>query len=278
LRLIFSRKGFDGGTGGCPSPIIDGNCISLPIPTRMPTPVTFADLNGRYGDLVEDLTKGRIGSATSCHLDPDISEHLLARKPGWRGAIGQVGSAQSHLRKQSIGPGDLFLFWGLFREVTNNRPWTFVGRPEHRIFGWLQVGNVIHLGADGSQAVEHLPWLADHPHVRSGWSDQNTLYVAANELKLDGRTTKLPGYGQLQRGFRLTAREQLGRDLVSIWKAPRWLSPRHGGVGMTYHASPERWDDETVRVVSRGQEFVANIDSNAAALDWVERILGHQTS
>ncbi|MGR7910121.1 Nmad3 family putative nucleotide modification protein [Lysinibacillus capsici] len=31
-KVIISRKGFDGTTGGKPSPIIDNKFISLPIP------------------------------------------------------------------------------------------------------------------------------------------------------------------------------------------------------------------------------------------------------
>jgi hypothetical protein len=36
VRIIFSRKGFDSASGGCPSPIVDGMPIPLPIPTRQP--------------------------------------------------------------------------------------------------------------------------------------------------------------------------------------------------------------------------------------------------
>ena len=60
MRVIFSRKGFDSSAGGCPSPIIDGQPISLPIPTRMPSPVRYVDLLGDYGALVEQLTKGKV--------------------------------------------------------------------------------------------------------------------------------------------------------------------------------------------------------------------------
>src|SRR6267378_2603959 len=34
MRVIFSRKGFDSAAGNPPSPIIDGEPISLPIPTK----------------------------------------------------------------------------------------------------------------------------------------------------------------------------------------------------------------------------------------------------
>ena len=60
--------------------------------------------------------------AAVCHqtdlasiLDPDIDQAALkaSRPPGWRGALGQVSAALSHLRNLlEVGPGDLFLFCG----------------------------------------------------------------------------------------------------------------------------------------------------------------------
>jgi hypothetical protein len=38
VKLILSRKGFDSAAGGVPSPLIDGRPVSLPIPTRQPSP------------------------------------------------------------------------------------------------------------------------------------------------------------------------------------------------------------------------------------------------
>ena len=32
MKIILSRKGFDSSSGGGPSPIVDGRCLSLPIP------------------------------------------------------------------------------------------------------------------------------------------------------------------------------------------------------------------------------------------------------
>lgn len=273
MKIIFSRKGFDSGAGGCASPIVDGECITLPIPTKMPTPVTFGDLAGPYGELVEDLTKGRVTRSTPCHLDPDLDAELYPRRFGWRGALGQVGSAQGHLRRNDVGVGDLFLFWGVFRPVKRKQRWVFDGRPEHRIFGWLQVGDVISLGPDGSHAAERYPWLIDHPHVRAGWSDKNTLYIASNELQLNGRPTGSPGWGRLRQGFRLTSGVS-GDDLrAGLWSTPSWLNPKHGGSGMTYHGAPERWDNETVQVVSRGQEFVVHANGSDEAAGWVQEAL-----
>src|SRR5690349_7188978 len=133
LKLILSRKGFDGAAGGCPSPIIEGLQLSLPIPTKMPTATRFRDLNGPYAELVTDLTRGRYTGEDWCHADPDVDENILARKPGWRVALGQVSSAQGHLANQGVGIGDVFIFWGLFREVERDSRWRYTGLPGHRI-------------------------------------------------------------------------------------------------------------------------------------------------
>ena len=50
MRVILSRKGFDSGAGGVPSPIIDGRPVSMPIPQE--------DLG--VGDVVERITRGRL--------------------------------------------------------------------------------------------------------------------------------------------------------------------------------------------------------------------------
>ena len=269
MRVIFSRKGFDSSSGGCPSPIIDGQPISLPIPVRTtPSPVRYVDLIGDYGSLVEDLTKGKISRDRRCHLDPDIRSSVRTRLPGWRGALGQAGAAQSHLANAGVNVGDLFLFWGLYRHAERRDRWTFYGAPEHRLFGWLQVGEILELGEDGSFAAQKWPWLSDHPHVRNGWSRQNVLYVALQELCLDGADLGLAGWGVFRRGMKLTAD---GAN-PTLWAVPDWLNPVRGGVGMTYHLDRSWQADGTVVCASRGQEFVAEIITRTDALHWLRRV------
>jgi hypothetical protein len=271
VRIIFSRKGFDSASGGCPSPVIDGRPLSLPIPTRQPSGITFADLHGPYASLVADLTRGRQGADSRCHLDPDIDHSLLPRQPGWRGAFGQAGAALSHLEGQGVGPGDLFLFWGSFRDVECHAGrWRFTGPTRHTIFAWLQVESAHRLDPLGptSLAARH-PWLTLHPHMQPGWSGANAIYVAAPSLTLPGQETTLPGWGVLRRGHVLTA----AGGVPSRWSVPPWLHPAAGGTGMTYHP-PSRWScDGTVRCVGRGQEFVAHPHNPAEAARWVRGIL-----
>ena len=148
MKLIFSRKGFDSSAGGVPSPLVDDRPISLPIPTRMPTPTRYGDLSNGIAKLVSGLTRGRIAVDRPCHLDPDLDAGSLIRSPGWRGALGQVSAAQSHLSNCGVGQGDVFLFWGLYRPAVRAQTgsWTFAGMAAHRLFGWLQVDEVLAVG------------------------------------------------------------------------------------------------------------------------------------
>ena len=82
------------------------------------------------------------------HLNPGINFDTYRRRKDrpdwqqWRGMLGQAGIAQSHLNQQDIGSGDVFLFFGLYRQVEETaQGWRFIkGAPElHVLWGWLQV-------------------------------------------------------------------------------------------------------------------------------------------
>jgi hypothetical protein len=219
MKLILSRKGFDSSAGGCPSPLRDGRPISLPIPTRQPSPTTYGDLSNGVTDLVTDPSKGRITRERTCHLDPDLDPSSLPRLPDWRGALGQVSAAQTHLANNLIARGDLFLFWGLVWPASRNAAgrWQFTGDAEHRIFGWLQIDEILTVGEDPTPALTSHPWLASHPHLATGWSRNNTAYVARNELSLPGIRSGLAGFGLMKTGLRLTAPAS---HQPSTWKTP----------------------------------------------------------
>ena len=120
MKIVLSRKGFDSQSGGVPSPLFpDGTALSLPIPARH-APTRFRELhwgNGSLGPLVEHLTMGRVREGDRCHLDPDLRADAPPRRPGWRPAFGHVEIAQSHLEREGVGTGDLFLLFGWFRPV-----------------------------------------------------------------------------------------------------------------------------------------------------------------
>lgn len=273
MRLIFSRKGFDSSAGGCPSPLISGRPWSLPIPTRMPSRVRFEDLNGNTSSIVTALTRGRLSGANSCHLDPDLDANSLSRLPGWRGSLGQVAAAQSHLANQRIAAGDVFLFWGLYRPAEASPGWHFSGPREHRIFGWLQVGEIWTVGGDPAPLLKAHPWLQDHPHAQPGWPESNTVYIASEDLTIDGSSTGLRGWGVMSTGVRLTLP---GSSVPSLWAVPDWLHPASGGVGLSYHPDTRWLPDGHLRAAARGQEFVADIGNRADARNWLVSLIGAQ--
>ncbi len=273
VRLIFSRKGFDSASGGCPSPILpDGSMLSLPIPDKR-SPVRYRDLiwKGRdVGELVEQLTRGRQRGDYRAHVDPDLRPDLRRRAAGWRPALGQRGPAQGHLSNQGVCAGDLFLFWGLFRRVDVGLRW--VGPKLHVLWGWLQVGSVGAVDAVVRPRVaREWSWAADHPHLSPGSDPTNTLYVAADGLRLGGRTTRAPAAGvfdALEEPLTLTAADA---STPSIWRLPSWFLPGRRAP-LTYHDSAARWtrgrDHVRLRAAARGQEFVLDADDYPEAADW----------
>lgn len=274
MKIVFSRKGLDSAAGGIPSPLVDGRPLSIPIPANgTPSACVYSDLVSPIPEILDDLGKG-MDRSEPCHLDPDVDAAILRgpRPSGWRGSLGQVGAAQSHLANQGIGRDDVFVFWGLFRAVERAEgAWRFVGKPQHRIFGWLQVAEVLAVGEDWRNALRCYPWLEGHPHLRAGWGPGNTVYVAADDLRLGGSNTDLAGFGRLHLGKRLTVSADNG---VSTWNVPAWLDPSRGGTGMTYHP-PARWlGNGMLRAAPRGQEFVADAGTRRDALEWLETLIG----
>ena len=187
-KLIISRKGSDSGSGGCPSPIFpDGTMFSLTIPSG--DEEAFEDL--QLGDIdiasvVAGVTNGRMNGLNLVHLEPDLNFNAYRYRKDrpdwqqWRGMLGQAGIAQSHLNKQIVGSGDVFLFFGLYRRVEETaQSWRFVrGAPElHVLWGWLQIDQKYRVGDLGPN---DLPRARHHPHLYSRYhDDRNTVYAAA---------------------------------------------------------------------------------------------------
>jgi hypothetical protein len=237
MRVIFSRKGFDSSAGKVPSPIVGGEPISLPIPTGRRSATTYGFAG--FGQIVEEITKGRIGAGHLCHEDPVFSNG--------RWAFGQTGAAQSHLGTNGVGVGDVFLFFGLFASRDG-------ADRHHRIFGYMQVDEVRHLGSRPSENDSPIGFPRRHPHTIGEWEHNNTLYLGSGAR---ARTTPP--------SLRLT---KLGAP-VSLWVVPEWLKP----AGLTYHGNPARWSDETTLcAVSRGQEFVSDIGDDLVPRQWLHAI------
>lgn len=276
MKIVFSRKGFDSASGGCPSPILpDGSLLSLPIPDRTRTsPSRYRDLvrhGHNLGELVARLAGSKERADSHAHLDPDLIEGMRPREKGWRPAFGQCAAAQGHLRRQAVGVGDVFLFWGLFRRVDENLRWT--GPRLHVIWGWLRIGQVARVDRDVKTDPKGWQWAAGHPHLAFRPDPSNTLYVAADAAGAsDG-----PGAGVFASyadELRLTAP---GGTRASDWSLPSWMLPR-GRPPMTYHGDPSRWSERDggvdLRIVGRGQEFVLDAEHYPQSRAWLRRLCG----
>ena len=118
MKIILSRKGFDSENGKIPNPILpDGTLLSLPIPDDKGNN-TFLSLHWNetsYYDIIHSL-KHKLDIPDKCHLDPDLRKDIRNRLPGWKPAFGQSGSALGHLQNMNVSVGDLFLFFGRFKE------------------------------------------------------------------------------------------------------------------------------------------------------------------
>jgi len=279
MRIILSRKGFDSGSGGSPSPIFpDGSMLAMPIPLE-PSPVRYEDLRWRgreLGDLVERLTNRKVLRTAGAHLDPDLRAEMRPRLPGWKPSLGQHKSAQGHLRRSGVGSGDLFLFWGLFRPFDNEAAWA--GERRHVVWGWLQVGQVVSVDDVVRPGLARLwRWATDHPHLAFKRDASNTLYVAADNLSLPGQSV----IGRASAGaFDFDAPERqlttTGAKTPLTWSLPRWFLPR-GRAALSYHAKPERWavsgDRVLLKAAARGQEFILDTHDYPEAIAWAAGLL-----
>lgn len=280
MKIIISRKGFDSGYGGVASPILpDGSMISLPIPgmsyqSYRDIYLSFADMSS----LVKDLTKGKITGRTPVHFDPDLNMNHMSRETGWLPSLGQTGSAQGHLSGQQVDKGDIFLFFGWFRQ-TDYQNDKYIFKPKtpdlHVIFGYLQIGDIIHLGSkpNEEEILSQYPWLNGHPHLYGNRDENNTIYIASEKLTLNGLETNLPGghsFNKFHEQLCLTAPQQSSR---SLWKVPLWLNPKNQEPSLSYHKDFKRWsyDQEGncfLQSVAKGQEFVIELDDLTEFQDW----------
>ncbi len=280
MKVILSRKGFDSQYGGYPSPIItEGRMISLPIPAdvgkfeneskysnlRVEEKLTYYDLMKQLNPRIKCNYKWHILTEnTQCHLDPDINGSAMKRHTSWTPLFGQISAAQTHL-KQRVKEGDLFLFFGTFREtIKKDGRYQFDYSKEliHAIYGYLQIGEIKTLDKD----TKYPEWMEYHPHTHPKRLEDknNTIYVARDRLTWQ---PDMPGAGLLS----------FTKKLILTKKGcpkSRWdLPPFFKEVKISYHPDPEKsWKDGYFQSASIGQEFV--IDCNKKIENWVKEKLG----
>ena len=235
MKIVFSRKGFDTSSGGGPSPVVDGRPLSLPIPAGKGRPgVSYASLGlSRH---VRAASRDRLSGRSRAHHDPMFVQG--------RCLFGQCGAAQTHLENRGVGPGDLFVFFGLFRDGDE--------RPHHRLFGWLRVERLVRHGEAEMAPLREL----QHPHALAPHGANDVVWC---------------GSGDTARTAHPDLRLSVEDGPPSLWRIPRWLER----TGLSYHDRADRWrGDGVLQSVARGQEFVADVGDDAEALDWAERVIG----
>lgn len=283
MKICLSRKGFDSQYGKMPSPILpDGRLVPLPIPSDHDA-CTMEDLflaDVELAPLLADLSGGRLSLQSTVHLDPDLCRAPALRRDGWRPALGQTGAAQGHLARQCFGIGDVFLFFGWFREVERVASrWRYVRTAPHLhvLFGWLEVDEVLPVVTDRCSCLRRHPWIADHPHVARPEhydSPLNQLYVAAPVSRYVPAAEF--GGGRFLR-YQESLRLSLPGQSRTIWRLPEWFMPGYDRPPLSYHPIGSRWlrDEQGVvlRSAAKGQEFVLDGDYYPEAEPWLVSLL-----
>jgi hypothetical protein len=234
------------------------------------------------GKIVESLTKHKILSSSRAHLDPDIDPNAKYRDKNWLGVFGQCGSSQSHLEKQGVRPGDVFLFFGLFRQTDEKNEVLGYSKKmynRHVFWGWMQIDRIVRIN---NYTKDQFSWCSEHPHVYYPKRINNVIYIATKTITIPELTKNtLPGSGVFSKfnpQLQLTAEEF---EKPSVWRLPEWFSPYQGKT-LSYHTSFEHWqrcdryrNHVLLESVCRGQEFVIDISDDRKAKEWLVTILNN---
>jgi hypothetical protein len=246
------------------SPILPCGCLcSLPIPYKGGG-ISYSDI--RFGRRTLEQVCRELNPKwleRKAHLDPDLRADALVHRPaGWRPAFGQSGAAEGHLHNQCIGEGDLFIFFGWFRQTAlvdgclRFRNDDMPGR--HIVYGWLMVEDTFDV--DGRDLPARLKFLAEHAHTRFVTEYPNRIYIGTAGV-----------FTQVHDELVLTKKNCKGR---SLWSLPSVFKSlyQQSEPDLTYHGNKERWfldrDRVCLKTVGRGQEFVLNCDRHSGVRDY----------
>jgi hypothetical protein len=211
-----------------------------------------------YDDILAELGKGKWQQGQQCHLDPDLRKEILVRDEHWKQAFGQRGRVKDFLDSWNVGEGDLFLFFGRFRqtEFSVDKTLRYVrGAPEqHIIYGYMRVGEILH----NDEIDREYHW---HPHAGNG--DRNNLYLPAEKLYPD---SKLHGAGLLTYAPKRVL-TKYGMS-VSKWELPDFMRGLELRVNTRKEPLTREFHDESngqsyFQFVGHGQEFVFSVRPGA---------------
>ena len=186
------------------------------------------------------------------------------------GAFGQASPAQSHLHNQNVGAGDLFLFFGWFREaeiVDCNYRYKSNAFDHHRIFGWMFVDQKFNVGPDTEKFRRKFAKICKSSHTQLVNGAQTTRYILLLKLfSLFGEHT-IKGFGN----FSVSKQTLLTNNNAPskrFWSVPDWLDPTKGGCIPSYH-NEKSYIDGSLKTAGRGQEFVCHPHQNNEFKEWL---------
>ena len=267
MKIVLSRKGFDSKYGGYPSIILpNNNMITFPIPNDSDF-YEYSDIRSVEGDSLFDIMKClkddinvdkkvKLTPDTHCHLDPDLYDEAVDREEGWTGIFGQIGAAEIVLEKNNVKEGDIFIFFGWFKDaIKENGNYKFSkARDKHVMFGYLQIDKILHPKYDKVPKQ-----FKNHPHVKDVYrveQDSNTIYIAKDVCTFD---KNIKGYGLFKYDKELDlTKENMTR---TCWNLPAFFK----GLRITYH-NENSWKDGYFKSACIGQEFV--IEENKEVEKW----------
>ena len=264
-RIVLSRKGFDSSSGGSASPIFqDGRIFSLPIPEPYPpSPKKYKELhfNGISGiDALKECPSKSVSANDYCHYDPALNKN--------EGIFGQHWNAQTELLNNGVGGGDLFLFFGFYRNFFSK------GRELHHLFGWLQIDKII----EGDKEIRNYLNInnLEHPHgyrKSNKYKENNTIYIGKRDLIIGNKKKLNKGYGLFKKTH---------TDLIltgeSAASKGRWKLPKK------YFSNSKKdiflnrldWLDKEECLVNnfrRGQEFILDSEKYPRIVGWADNLI-----
>lgn len=233
MRVILSRKGFEPAKGGIPSPIMpDGTLLLLPKPDEdgIDSYYDFSYEDMTYYDIVCSLSEELKEPLKNyrCHSECYIPPEHHIHPSSWFPAYLRYGAMQTHLSHQRISVGDIFLFYGWFRQTAydSNHKLHFVpDAPEQTIiFSYFQIGAIIK---DLSFLSRQFKW--SFPIRTNTERNQHyTIYLPTKKLSYNNQQ---PGFGNLSYSKKLVLTKPGYK--YNYWHLPDFLSVPD--VTISYH-------------------------------------------
>ena len=260
MKIILSRKGLDSSAGGKPSPILrNGQIFSIPIPTSdKNSPHRYRDVfinNINASDMLSVVGAKKLHANTACHFDPLLNLDI--------GLFGQAGNAQRELDNLGVGEGDLFLFFGWFRNFYSYKKTDY-----HHIFGWLQVDQVIKGTANIKNFCKFYKILHPHACADEHIFKYNTLFVSHQKSMLKSLNLNIKSHGLFAQTNNKLILTETGRSR-SNWHMPeKYFSPSQNPKLFETRLKWSTQNSNRICCRGYGQEFVMDSLRNPSIKDW----------